>query len=99
MTDLATLKAQWLKDKDFAQAYDALELEFALSQTLIKARARAGISQAELAQRMQTRQSVVARLESSASSPNIKTLQRYAAALGCKLDIGLRRVRAARTVV
>ena len=43
MTDLATLKAQWLKDKEFAQAYDALELEFALSQTLIKARARAGM--------------------------------------------------------
>ena len=95
MTELNALKARWLKDKDFAQAYDAVEPEFTLSQTLVKARARAGISQAELAQRMHTRQSVVARLESSASSPNIKTLQRYAAALGCKLDIGLRRVRAA----
>ena len=94
MTELNALKAQWLKDKDFAQEHDALEPEFTLSQTLVKARARAGISQAELAVRMQTRQSVVARLESSASPPNIKTLQRYAAALGCKLDIGLRRVRA-----
>jgi ribosome-binding protein aMBF1 (putative translation factor) len=96
MTQLATLKAQWLKDKDFSKAYDALEPEFALAHMLIKARARAGISQAELAQRMQTRQSVVARLEASGSSPNIKTLQRYAAAVGCRLDIGLRRVRADR---
>ncbi len=83
MTQIATLKTQWLKDADFAKAYEALEPEFALAQTLIKARARAGISQAELAQRMQTRQSVVARLEASGSSPNIKTLRRYAAAVGC----------------
>ena len=99
MTQLASLKAQWLKDKDFAKAYNALAPEFALAQTLVKARARAGISQAELAQRMQTRQSVVARLEASGSSPNIKTLQRYAAAVGCRLDIGLRRLRADRQAV
>jgi transcriptional regulator with XRE-family HTH domain len=95
MSSVTTLKAQWLKDKQFAQAYAALEPEFELAQTLIKARARAGISQAEVAQRMQTRQSVVARLESSTSSPNLKTLQRYAAAVGCRLDIGLRKVRSA----
>ena len=75
MTQLASLNAQWLKDNDFAKACDALEPEFVLAHMLIKARASAGTSQAELVLRMQTRQSVVARLDASGDSPNRKTLQ------------------------
>jgi transcriptional regulator with XRE-family HTH domain len=45
---------------------------------LIKARTRAGLSQAELAVRMGTSQSAIARLESGQTLPSTKTLLRYA---------------------
>ena len=91
MTTLATLKQKWQQDADFVSAYNALDEEFDLAQTLISARAKLGISQQEVAKRMQTKQSVVARLEASGASPNLLTLRRYAAAVGCKLSIGLKR--------
>jgi transcriptional regulator with XRE-family HTH domain len=65
--------------------------EFALLTEMIKARRAAGLSQQEVAQRMGTKQTAVARLESSGGkvkhSPSLATLQRYARAIGCHLDI------------
>lgn len=93
MTTLTTLKQKWQKDAEFSNAYNALDEEFDLATTLISARAKLGISQQEVAKRMQTKQSVVARLEASGSTPNLQTLRRYAAAVGCKLSIALKRDR------
>ena len=53
---------EWHKDPEYMKEYDALEEEFALANALI--RARADLSQAELAKRMGTSQSAIARLES-----------------------------------
>jgi ribosome-binding protein aMBF1 (putative translation factor) len=89
MSELAKLKSEWMKEPAFAAEYNALEEEFDLAHTLISARAKLGISQLEVARRMQTKQSVVARLEASGATPNIQTLRRYAAAVGCKLSIAL----------
>ncbi len=57
----------------------------------LKARASAGLSQADVAARIGTTQSAVARLESSVGkhSPSIATLQRYASALGYRLQVRL----------
>lgn len=57
----------------------------------MKARAEAGLSQAEVAARIGTTQSAVARLEAAGGghSPSIATLQRYASALGYKLQVRL----------
>lgn len=74
---------------EFKAEYDALEEEFAIAAELIRARAAVGLTQAQVAQRMGSRQSVVARLEASKGLPNIKTLHRYAQAVGYKLNIGL----------
>ena len=54
--------AEWRKDPAFVREYESLEDEFALAAQLIEARARAGLTQAELAARMGTSQSAVARL-------------------------------------
>jgi transcriptional regulator with XRE-family HTH domain/predicted RNase H-like HicB family nuclease len=54
------------------------------------ARRRAGISQAELARRAGLSQPVVARLEDPDHNPTLATLERVAAALGARLDVGLR---------
>ena len=73
--------------------FKALEPEFALLDQLLKARSRAGISQAEVAWRMGTHAPAVARLEASLGrgghSPSIATLRKYAAAVGKKLVIRL----------
>ncbi len=85
--------ADWMKNPKFKAEYDSLEDEFALIDEFLKARKRAGLTQAEIAVRMGTKTPAVARLEagggSKRHSPSIATLRRYAAAVGCKLQIKL----------
>jgi predicted transcriptional regulator len=82
MKTLEKLKQELLADKETRTAYDALAGEFSVAKTLIAARARAGLSQAEVAARMGTTQSVIARLESGRRQPSWQTIRRYAAAVG-----------------
>jgi ribosome-binding protein aMBF1 (putative translation factor) len=89
MTKLSTLVARWRKEPGFQEAYDALEEEFAYIDLFIRARAAAGLSQAQLARRMKTTQSVIARLEGGRVKPSTRTLQKLAAATGHKLKISL----------
>ena len=79
--------AEWRKDPDYVKAYNALEDEFSLAAEMIKARASAGLTQEQLAQRMNTTQAVIARLESGRVKPSTRTLERLAAATGMKLRI------------
>ena len=85
--------AEWMNDPEFKAEYDALDEEFALLDEVLKARKRAGLTQAEIAARMGTKAPAVARIESGGGSkrhsPSIATLRRYAAAVGCKLKIEL----------
>ena len=60
---------------------------FELSRSLIEARTRAKLTQAELARRMNTTQSVVARLESGRTRPSIRTLEKIAQATSIRLHI------------
>ncbi len=82
-------KARMLADPEVKREYDALEAEFAIAAELIRARLRAGLSQAELAERMGTSQSAIARLESGRTLPSAKTLIRFAAATGSKVELRL----------
>lgn len=79
--------ARWRKDPAYMKEYNALELEFALVAEVIKARAKAGLTQEQLAKRMNTSQAVVARLESGRALPSTRTLQRFAQATGHRLKI------------
>ena len=79
--------AEWRKDPNYVEAYDALEDKFSLAAALIEARARAGLTQQQLADRMHTTQAVIARLESGRVKPSTRTLQRLAAATGMRLRI------------
>ena len=62
MTSFEVLKKRILKDPEVKAAYDAMEPEFALAAEFIRARARAKMTQADVAKRMKTTQSVVARI-------------------------------------
>jgi transcriptional regulator with XRE-family HTH domain len=85
--------ADWKRDPAFRREYDALEADFALPDELIRARNEAGLTQAEVAARMTTQPSAVARLEAAGGrrkhSPSIGTLRRYAEAVHCRLEIRL----------
>ena len=85
------LKACALKRADVKSEYDQLDKEFAFLDEFLKARSSAGITQAEVAERIGTTQSAIARLESGSGkhSPSLATLQKYAHALGCRLELRL----------
>ena len=70
-------------------AYDELRDEFELADALIRARIQAGLTQSVVAERMQTSQAAVARLESGRQSPSYRSLQKYARAFGARLKIEL----------
>lgn len=88
------LMKKMLKDPAVKAEYDAQAEEFAVLDELLRARRRAGLTQAEVAARMGTKPPAVARLEagggSQRHSPSIATLCRYAKAVGCRLEIRLR---------
>ena len=86
------LAAKWRKDPGFMREYHALEEELALATSLIKARADAGLTQEELAKRMGTTQSVVARLEGGRSRPSTTTLAKFAKATGTRLRVSFEAV-------
>lgn len=77
----------WMKDPEYRREHAALEEEFLLTAALIEARARAGLTQAEVAKLMKTTQAVIARLESGGSMPSTRTLERFAKATGSRLRI------------
>ena len=76
-------------DPEYAEAFADMEEEFTLARELIKARIRSGLTQKQLAEKMGTTQSSVARLESGSSLPSLRSLKRYACATGSKMRIYL----------
>jgi DNA-binding XRE family transcriptional regulator len=79
--------AQWKKNPKYTAAYAALEGEFALASSLIKARSEADMTQEQVARAMGTTQAVVARLEGGKVLPSTRTLQRFAKATRSRLCI------------
>ena len=89
MTSLAVLKRRLLTDPEVRAEYDRLGPIFAVVDEMIEARQAAGLTQAEVANRMGTTQSVVARLETARHMPTFDMITRYATAIGRRLDIHL----------
>jgi len=85
------LKSRALERADVKAEYDRLDEEFTFIDEFLKARTAAGMTQAEIAKRIGTTQSAVARLESGGGkhSPSLATLEKYAHALGCRLELRL----------
>lgn len=91
---------EWKQEPEFKAAYDELEMEFTLLRELLLARQRAGLTQAEVAEKMGTKPPAVTRLETALSdqkhSPTLATLKKYAQAVGCKLEVHLVQTKAAK---
>ena len=88
MTKLKDLKKRLMEETEFREEYARADDEFALIEALVRARTAAKLTQAELARRIGTTQSAIARLEGGGVSPSFATLRRYAEATGTRLTVG-----------
>lgn len=88
MTKLVDLKQHLLENLEIRKEYARADAEFSLMEAMINARRDAKLTQAELAEKIGTTQSAIARLEAGRVSPSIATLRRYAEATGHQLRVG-----------
>lgn len=89
MTSLASLREQLLLDSNVKAEYDRLGPIFAVVGELMDARQAAGLTQNDIAVRIGTTQSAIARLENARHMPTFDMISRYAAAIGCRLALRL----------
>jgi len=94
MTRVSELHRKWMKGREYRKAHEELAAEYDLARAVIRARVNAGLTQEQLAARMETSQSVIARLESGRVRPSTQTLERVAMATGTKLKISFESARA-----
>lgn len=85
-----SLKRELLKNKKVAKEYKRLEPRYQLISQLIESRLKKGLTQEQLAKRVGTKQSAIARLESGSSNPSVAFLEKIAEAIGSKLTIQVR---------
>ena len=87
MTKISGLHRRWNRDADYQDAHDGLGEEFDLARALIEGRTAAGLSQAQLARRIKTSQSYIARIEGGKVRPSTDALERFAHATRTRLRI------------
>ena len=76
-----------MKRPGFKEAQEETRLEFEIARALIKARIEKGLTQAEIAKRMNTKQSVISRVENARTMPSLAFLKRLAVVLGTSLRV------------
>ena len=85
--DWKTHKKILLKDPEFRKVLEETRLEYEVARAIIRARIENGLTQAQLAKKLKTRQSVISRAESASSLPSLSFLKKIADALGASLQI------------
>ena len=78
---------KWIKKASYKQAYGKLDFEFALIRAIIETRLKKGITQKELARRVGTKQSSIARFESGTYNPTLSFVQKLATAMNAKIQL------------
>lgn len=87
MQNWKTVREELLKDPEVRREYERLKPHYELISQMISARAKKGLTQAELAKKMGTKQSAIARVEGGNANPSVAFLQKLATALNSKLTI------------
>ena len=75
------------KQPGFKEAAEETRLEYEIARALIKARLEKGFTQAEIAKRMHTKQSVISRVENARTMPSLAFLKRLAVVLNASLEV------------
>lgn len=89
MKSYTNIKRQLLEDKEIRKAYDKISPEFDLAQAIIEKRIEKGLTQAELARKIKTKQSAISRLESGTYNPSLAFLEKVAKALDARVAVSL----------
>jgi len=87
--DFAEYKKKVLKNPQVRKEYEKLQPEFEVINSIIEARIKKGLTQEELAAKLGTKQSAIARIEAGRANPTLLFLKKLADALGKKLSIQL----------
>ena len=89
MEDYSKVKKDFLKNKKIKKEYDRLKPEFDAIAEVIQRRIDKGVTQAQLAEKLGTKQSAIARFESGDYNPTLSMLNKIANALGAKLKVSI----------
>ncbi|NCO88934.1 hypothetical protein AUK04_00915 [Candidatus Roizmanbacteria bacterium CG2_30_33_16] len=89
MKDWNQLKAELLQNKAVKKEYDRLTPRYLAISELITARTKQGITQKELAKKIGTKQSAIARFEAGNVNPSLGFLEKIAEVLGLRVNISL----------
>ena len=87
MTKWEDLEKELLADPAVKKEYDKLAPRYAIISEIISARIKRGMTQRQIAEKMGTKQSAIARLESGNSNPSISFLEKLARVLDYKLTV------------
>lgn len=90
MEEWQDVKKELLKNKKVAREYEKLKPRYQLISELIRARIKRGLTQEEIAEKMHTKQSAIARIESGEANPTIEFLEKMTVAMGTELRIRVR---------
>lgn len=85
--DWEDYRKELLKRPGFKEALEETRLEYEIARALIKARIERGLTQAEIAKRMHTKQSVISRVENARTIPSLSFLKRLARVLDASLQV------------
>lgn len=87
--EFETFKKKLLQDPSVAAEYEKCNVEYSIAKALIRSRLKAKMTQSEVAEKMHTSQSQVARLESGIHLPSLKTLHKYADAIKAPIHLDI----------
>ncbi len=87
MMNWETHKKMLLKNPEFRKVYEETRLEYEIARALIKARVEKHLTQAQLAKKLKTKQSVISRVESGKTTPSLSFLKRLAGVLDASLSV------------
>lgn len=79
-----------LKDPKVRKVWKESRLEYEIARSVIRARIEQDLTQAQLARKLNTRQSVISRVENAKTMPSLSFLKRLAAALNTSLLVKFR---------
>lgn len=89
-SDWESHKKDLLKQPKFREALKETELEYQIARAIIEARINRGLTQLELAKRLNTKQSVISRVENAKTIPSLSFLKRLALVLGITLHVSFK---------
>jgi len=89
MKNFNQLKKELLKNNLVSKEYNKLSPRYRIISDFISARNKKGLTQQQLAKKIGTKQSAIARLESGNVNPSLEFMEKIASVMGYKLTIRL----------